>query len=115
MTWLLIATFLLQPILAYLVTPLVAQDANGQQVVICTLEGERVVDLALPLPTGGEDVEHCPALQLYQIAGAAPLPAVLPSPATVLYVAENTAPLTLAETRSRSGSAYSSRAPPAVA
>ena len=69
--WVLVAGFLLQPVLAYLVTPIVAHDAEGQQVVICTLKGSKLVTLELPQLTDNEQTEHCSALKLYQMAGTA--------------------------------------------
>lgn len=35
LTWLLVAGFLLQPVLTYLVTPLIVHDTAGRTVVIC--------------------------------------------------------------------------------
>ena len=68
--WLLIAGFLLQPVLAYLVTPVLTHDVKGQQVVVCTLKGERVVTLDIPQLAGEQETEHCAALKLYQMASS---------------------------------------------
>jgi len=109
----LIAGFLLQPVLAYLVTPVVTHDVNGQQVVICTLQGEKIVDVDLPPVADTEDVKHCAAIKLYQMAGTVQTSEPPTVPAVVLYSVE------LLEQTARHAhhvlhfSAYASRAPPA--
>jgi hypothetical protein len=110
----LIATFLLQPVLTYLVTPVVAHDMQGQQIVICTLQGEKVVTLDIPGLAGGEDPDHCPALKLYQLASISQLSQPPAVPAIQLY-----AVALLHQTVSHAHhhlhfSAYSTRAPPAI-
>jgi len=112
MAWVLVVAFLLQPVLAYLVTPLVTHDAEGMQVVICTLEGERIVDLALPAPADADDADPCSALQLFQLAGSVQISEPPTMPAAFLY-----AVALLDQTARHSHhrlhfSAYSTRAPP---
>lgn len=112
--WLLITGFLLQPVLAYLVTPVLTHDVRGQQVVVCTLQGEKVVTIDLPPIVDSQEVEHCPAIKLYQMAGtvqASEPPAI---PSAVLYSVE------LLDRTARHAhhvlhfSAYATRAPPVV-
>jgi hypothetical protein len=113
-SWVLIAAFLLQPVLTYLVTPIVAHDMQGQQIVICTLQGERLVTLDIPELAGSEDTEHCPALKLYQIASISQLSEPPAVPAIQLYAVaflEQTASLAH---HALHFSAYSTRAPPAL-
>lgn len=111
--WVLIAGFLLQPVLAYLVTPVLAHDAKGQQIVICTLKGAKSVRVDLPaIADQGGDAEHCSALKLYQMAGTAQLAEAPVLPPVVLYsiaVVDQTA---RHAHRALHFSAYSTRAPP---
>jgi len=113
-TWVLIAGFLLQPVLAYLVTPVVTHDGAGRQVVVCTLKGAKRVTLKLPQLADNADTEHCSALKLYQMAGNAQI-SEPPVPAPVsLYMA-----VLLDQTAERAHrtlhfSAYSTRAPPSI-
>lgn len=112
--WVLIAGFLLQPVLAYLVTPIVTHDGGGQQVVVCTLKGAKRVTLDLPQLADNADTEHCSALKLYQMASTAQV-SQPPAPAAVsLYVIA-----LLDRTLERADhalhfSVYSTRAPPAL-
>lgn len=69
MAWVLVACFLFQPVLAYLATPSMVQTSDGITVVVCTLQGEKAVELDLPSPVHEPGSDHCPALQLFQIAG----------------------------------------------
>jgi len=69
-TWVLVVGFLLQPVLAYLVTPLVTHDEQGQQIVMCTLQGEKLVTVDIPELARHDSTEHCSALKLYQMAGS---------------------------------------------
>ena len=113
-SWVLIAGFLLQPVLAYLVTPIVAHDGAGRQVVVCTLKGSRLVTLDLPQLADNADTEHCSALKLYQMAGSAQISeAPLPVPVSLYVVAR------LDQTAERAHrtlhfTAYSTRAPPSI-
>lgn len=113
--WTLIAGFMLQPVLAYLVTPLVTQDFEGHQVVVCTLKGQKLVTLNLPkLDDGAAASEHCSALKLFQMAGATQIsePPVVPAVSLLSVVLlDQTADQ---QHRSLHFSAYSSRAPPAL-
>lgn len=112
--WVLIAGFLLQPILAYLVTPIVVQDGKGHQVVVCTLKGQKVVTLDIPQLADNEGTEHCSALKLYQMASTAQLPAPLHSPVISLDLVAVVDQTADHQHRSLHFSAYASRAPPVV-
>jgi hypothetical protein len=116
--WVLIAGFLLQPVLAYLVTPVLSHDAKGMTVVVCTLQGEKRVTLDLPSivdqsiapePLGAE---HCSALKLFQLSGTAQLPAPLLAPSRTLYAVTILDQAADRSHRSLHFSAYSTRAPP---
>jgi len=110
----LIAGFLLQPVLAYLVTPIVVHNAIGQQVVVCTLKGSKMVTSELPQLAESDRTEHCSALKLYQMASASQVSDPPVSAAVSLYavkVLEQTADL---PHRSLHFSAYSTRAPPSL-
>ena len=112
--WLLIVGFLLQPVLAYLVTPVLTHDVRGQQVVVCTLQGEKVVTIDLPPIVDSQEVEHCPAIKLYQMAGtvqASEPPAV---PSAVLYAVELLDQTARHAHHALHFSAYATRAPPVV-
>lgn len=113
-TWVLIVGFLLQPILGYLVTPILTQDSSGQAVVVCTLKGHKTVFVDFPPLVGENDSEHCSALQLYQIAGTGQLAAPPVMPAISLYAAALLDQTAQFEDRSLHFSAYSTRAPPIV-
>jgi hypothetical protein len=111
-TWILVAGFLLQPILGYLVTPLIAQDPKGQQIVICTLQGEKLVTLDIPQLVDHGESEHCSALKLYQMAGSTQVSAAPTVPQVTLY-AIGLIDQTASHQHSRLHfSAYSTRAPP---
>ena len=112
--WSLLVVFLLQPVLAYLATPLVTHDKDGQQVVICTLEGEKIVDLALPGPVEDHGADHCPALQLLQLVGSVQLPTPPAIPEALLYAVDAVDQTVTARSSSTGFSAYSTRAPPVV-
>jgi hypothetical protein len=112
-TWVLIAGFLLQPVLAYLVTPIVVH-ADGQQVVMCTLKGSKLVMIDLPHLADNDQTEHCSALKLYQMAGTSQISDPSLSTSVSLYsveLLEQTADL---QHRSLHFSAYSTRAPPSL-
>ena len=112
--WVLVAGFLLQPVLAYLVTPIVAHDTKGQQVVVCTLKGSRLITLELPQLADNEQTEHCSALKLYQMAGTTQVSEPPAVPQISLYsigLIEQTAQH---DHRSLHFSAYSTRAPPVI-
>lgn len=112
--WVLVACFLLQPLLAYLVTPMVSKDAKGVHVVICTLEGTKEVFVELPSIDGQDNVEleDCPALKLYQVAGATQISLPQPVPVVSFFVVAVIDPTADHEHHSLHFSAYSSRAPP---
>ncbi len=112
--WLLIAAFLAQPVLTYLVTPLVTHDPQGQQVVVCTLQGEKIVTLDIPGPGGDDAVEHCPALKLYQIASISQISEPPVAPVVTLFAVELLEQTASVAHRTLHFSAYSTRAPPAL-
>ena len=111
-TWILVVGFLLQPVLGYLVTPLLTKDQQGQQIVICTLHGEKRVTVDIPELAGHDNAEHCSALKLYQMAGNAPVsePPVIAD--VTLYAVEVVDQTARQQHRHLHFSAYASRAPP---
>jgi hypothetical protein len=113
-TWVLIGGFLLQPVLAYLVTPFVEDDGKGHQIVVCTLNGQKVVNVDLPQLDDSQDTEHCSALKLYQMASTAQVSAPAVAPSVALYSIEWLDPTVDHQHRSLHFSAYSTRAPPVV-
>lgn len=110
--WVLIVGFLLQPVLAYLATPIVVHHGDGQQVVMCTLKGNKLITLELPQLADNEDTGHCSALKLYQMASTAQVSEPLVSPAVSLYSVELIQQTGAEQHRSLHFSAYSTRAPP---
>lgn len=114
-TWVLIAGFLLQPVLAYLVTPVFAHDEQGNRVVVCTLKGAKLVTLDLPQLADNSDTEHCAALKLYQMAGTAQIAQAPAVPAVSLYSIELRDQTADQTDRALHFSAYSTRAPPLFA
>lgn len=111
LVWILIAGFLLQPVLAYLVTPVLTHDVKGQQIVICTLQGEKTITIDLP-SLADESTEHCSALKLYQMAGAAQVSQPPDVPDVVLYAVQLVDHTAQLSHRRLHFSAYSTRAPP---
>jgi hypothetical protein len=112
--WVLIVGFLLQPVLAYLVTPILVHDGNDRQVVICTLEGIKRVKLELPQLADNGETEHCSALKLYQMASTAQVSEAPVSPAAYLYSVDLLQQTVGHQSRSLHFSAYSTRAPPQI-
>ena len=112
--WVLVVGFLLQPVLAYLVTPIFAHDDQGRKIVICTLEGSKLVTLELPQLADKDDTEHCSALKLYQMAGAAQVSEPPDSPEVSLYLVEWLDQTAGHQHHSLHFSAYSTRAPPTL-
>ncbi len=112
--WILIAGFLLQPVLTYLVTPVVGHDLGGQHVVVCTLNGSKIVtlDLASDAVPAFDNSDHCPALKLFQMAGAVQLSQPVAPPFRVLFAAHATDQTSDRLHRSLRFSAYATRAPP---
>jgi len=110
----LIAGFLLQPVLSYLVTPIVAHGGSGEQIVICTLKGSRLVTLDLPALADSDHTEHCAALKLYQLASAVQISEPPVCPVLSLYSVEMQDQTADHPHRTLHFSAYSTRAPPAV-
>jgi len=112
--WLLVALVLLQPVLTYLATPWFVQDDEGHYLTMCTLEGEKRVYVGDLFGDAEAEPEHCPALELLQLAESARVPAPLEAPLQALY-----AVALLEQTADRPHhklhfSAYASRAPPRV-
>ena len=112
--WVLIAGFLLQPVLAYLVTPVLTHDVKGQQVVVCTLQGEKVVTLDIPQLADEQQTEHCSALKLYQMAGTAQVAEPPVVPPIALYIVQWSDQTAEFAHHSLHFSAYPARAPPSV-
>lgn len=112
--WALIAGFLLQPVLAYLVTPIVAHDGKGRQIVICTLKGSKLVTLELPQLADNDETEHCAALKLYQLASTVQISEPPVCPVLSLYSVELLDQTAGHQHHTLHFSAYSTRAPPAV-
>ncbi len=110
--WLLISGFLLQPVLAYLVTPIFVHDGKGQQVVVCTLKGSKLITLELPPITDNDGTEHCSALKLYQFAGTTQVATPPAVPVVSLYAVQLLEQTAAHQHHSLYFSAYSSRAPP---
>ena len=66
--WALIFSILLQPVIAYLATPSIAQDQRGHYVLLCTLKGLQEVYIeGGQAPAASGDEEYCPALKLYNL------------------------------------------------
>jgi hypothetical protein len=83
---LLIFSILLQPVVAYLATPAVAQDQRGHYVLLCTLKGLQEVYIE-----GGQasvaaaDEEYCPALKLFNLISGAKTATAFQVPDPGLY------------------------------
>jgi len=119
--WALTLGFLLQPVLTYLVTPMVGYDAAGHAVVEeCTLMGAKrlthhaplAVELSKLAPKAPDETEDCPALTLYKMAGTAQI--AVP-PAVVTLPPRNATPFAHVEMPHRRQvefAAYATRAPP---
>ena len=110
----LIAGFLLQPILGYLVTPIVAHDTQGNWVVICTLKGQKLISVDVPQLADNIDTEHCSALKLYQMAGMTQVSESPILPVLILYWVASIDQTAVHEHRVLHFSAYATRAPPIV-
>lgn len=111
--WVLVFSILLYPLLTYLATPLVQSHADGQWIVVCTLQGEKAVFVDFDGKQSGAP-ESCPALKLLQLFGSTPVS---------LAAAVSTQPLYLLATAGTFEPdvfhpppflKYSSRAPPIV-
>jgi len=110
----LIVGFLLQPVLAYLVTPIVEHDAHGNQIVICTLKGQKLVTIDNLQLADNQDTEHCSALKLFQMANAVQVSEPGLAPQLTLYAVEYLDQTADHQHHSLHFSAYSTRAPPAI-
>ena len=115
MAWVLIAGVLLQPVLTYLATPVLADDGKGHYALLCTLNGLQEVNVGdLQMLGEQSDEEHCPALKLIQLAGTAQTAAPLQAPAATLYLVA-LAPITADSVHYSSHTTlYPIRAPPMV-
>ena len=84
--WSLVFSILLQPVIAYLATPAVAQDQRGHYVLLCTLKGLQEVYVE-----GGQesvaaaDEEYCPALKLFNLVSGAKTATAFQVPDPGLY------------------------------
>ena len=114
--WVLVAGFLLQPLLSYLVTPWATADARGHLVVMCTLNGLKqvYVDPADPDQTTQVDSESCPALTLWQLASSAQTPAPLAIVPGTLYLVGELRSTAVSPRHASPDVPYLSRAPPLV-
>jgi hypothetical protein len=108
----LLAVVLLQPLLAYLATPLVTKDGDGHQIAICTLEGIRLIKVDIPGLDLDPPPEHCSALQLVQLSGTTPVTEPPAAPAVVLFAVTLLDQTVRRDHHSLHFSAYSTRAPP---
>jgi len=111
--WVLIAGFLCQPILTYLVTPMLVTDKHGFTAVMCTLQGtQKEIFIELPSITGEEAAEGCSAIKLYQLAGTTQVSLPVEVPAAMLYAIGLVDQTAGHQHHLLHFSAYSSRAPP---
>ena len=119
--WLLVASFLLQPVLTYLITPVVAHAANGEKILVCTLQGSKwvTVDLsgpgAEPASAGLPGAEHCQALKLFQAAGSGLTLTPPALPVLARYAVAQPAPRPVHRHHQPQLPPYTGRAPPASA
>lgn len=113
-TWLLIAGFLLQPILSYLATPVLAHTATGVTVVVCTLHGPLSVTLDLPGQQQAQDAEYCSALQLMSALATTRPADPLPVMAVAGHQSVETRPIVPVPLYAGLISPYSTRAPPVL-
>jgi hypothetical protein len=114
--------FLFQPVLTYLVTPMLGYDVEGNTVVEqCSLMGAKrlshhaplATELSSPVPEAPDQPEDCPALTLYNIAGTAQI-AVPPTVVTLPpHHVKPVAQLEIVHYRTMEFTAYAPRAPPA--
>jgi hypothetical protein len=112
--WLLVVKFLMQSMLTYLVTPLTVHDTTGRTVVMCTLQGSKLVTLDLPPLKHDCDTGHCPALKLYQVASSTAVTQPPLAPMLTLYTIALLDQSPRHQYHSLYFSAYSTRAPPIV-
>lgn len=131
--WLMIAQFLLQPLLAYWVTPRVTGDGHGRWVVMCTLNGTRTryVDFgsaldsirapdsqpdatSAPGQSADPENDYCPALKLYQLAGSAQIAQPPQAPPAMAYLVGLIDQSASHQHHVSLTPGYSSRAPPIV-
>lgn len=82
--WVLTVNILLYPLLTYLGTPSVQSHAHAQWVVVCTLQGEKAVQVDFNSGSG-QAPEACPALKLMHQLASANEVALCELPALVLH------------------------------
>lgn len=115
-SWVLVIGVLLQPLLTYLVTPWLAEDARGHVVFMCTLKGLKAVQVENDRfdPDTENQEETCPALTLVQLAATARIATPLAIWSAPLYVVELVDITRDDQFQTQHFSFYSSRAPPLV-
>ncbi len=114
--WVLTANILLYPLLTYLAAPTVMADSDGHWTLICTLNGLEAVNLENEKLRDGQpqNEDFCPALELFQLAGAAYHGTPLPSPTTTLYSLGTVVQAGVYRYHSAHFPIYASRAPPII-
>lgn len=113
-SWVLVIGVLLQPLLTYLATPWLSEDARGHVVFMCTLNGlkqVRVESDLFGLATESEQ-EACPALTLVQLAETARVAAPLAIGPAPIYVVDLVDITHDDQFQTQHRSFYFSRAPP---
>lgn len=118
LAWVLIAAFLLQPLLAYLATPVLGHGSDGRRVVVCTLKGQRLAEEDRLRRDGAPDrpaTDLCPAQQLYQLGGTTPIPASAPTIAVVRRATAAPPAAAFVAYCTPTWTAYASRGPPFLA
>ena len=111
--WLLILGILLQPLIAYLVTPWVSQDSRGHYVLLCTLNG--LQEVYVDDQGGSEapaDGESCPALKLFNLISSAKPVTPFQVPEVKLFSVTAPADRLERPILLRHSSVYAIRAPP---
>jgi hypothetical protein len=109
---LLTAVFLLQPLLTFWVAPMFTHDVRDNLVVVCTLQGAKLVELDAPRHEEGADTFDCPALKLFQIASSATGNQSVSIPTMALYAVSAPGAPTPSQQHAHLFRPYSTRAPP---
>jgi len=115
--YLLLAIFLLQPILTYLVTPHFQRDSQGILVEICTLEGQRQVVLQLDEVDQSADIisnERCGAIELFKFSSIFYTPEIEFSPKLQLFAVHAFVVQDVIVDSQWFEHVYSARAPPVI-
>ena len=109
----LIVSILLQPVIAYLATPSIAQDQRGHYVLLCTLKGLQEVYIeGEQAPAAAGDEEHCPALKLYNLISHAKTVAAFQIPDPRVYTVASPDVRFVRPASLHDSSVYPIRAPP---